>query len=85
MDMSIPYEMKGRRQQKARTRGALIEATQQLLADDITPTVEQAAERADGARTTAHRYFANQRALLFATCPELDEPSLLGSDPPSDP
>ncbi len=85
MGMSIPYELKGRRRQKARTRGALIEATRQLLAEGITPTVEQAAERADIARTTAYRYFANQSALLLATYPELDEPSLLGSDPPSEP
>lgn len=85
MGMSIPYELKGRRRQKARTRGALIEATRQLLAEGITPTVEQAAQRAEIARTTAYRYFANQNALLLATYPELDETSLLGSDPPADP
>jgi AcrR family transcriptional regulator len=85
MDMSIPYEMTGRRRQKARTRRELIDAARQLLAEGITPTVEQAAERADIARTTAYRYFANQSALLLATYPELDAPSLLGDDPPSDP
>ncbi|MDQ3771816.1 MAG: TetR/AcrR family transcriptional regulator [Actinomycetota bacterium] len=83
--MSIPYEMKGRRKQKARTRSALIEATRQLLGEGLTPTVEQAAQRAEVARTTAYRYFANQNELLIATYPELDEPSLLGVDPPSDP
>jgi len=85
MDMSIPYELQGRRRQKARTRSALIEATRQLLGEGITPTVEQAAQRADIARTTAYRYFANQTALLLATYPELDARSLLDSDPPSDP
>jgi len=85
MDMSIPYELQGRRGQKARTRSALIEATRQLLGEGITPTVEQAAQRADIARTTAYRYFANQTALLLATYPELDARSLLDSDPPSDP
>lgn len=85
MDMSIPYEMKGRRKQKARTRGALIEAARKLLGEGLTPTVEQAAQRAEVARTTAYRYFANQSELLIATYPELDEPSLLGVDPPSDP
>lgn len=85
MGMSIPYELKGRRRQKGRTRKALIEATRELLAEGITPTVEQAAQRADIARTTAYRYFQNQSALLIATYPELDEPSLLGADPPSDP
>ena len=85
MDMSIPYELQGRRRQKARTRSALIESTRQLLGEGITPTVEQAAQRADIARTTAYRYFANQTALLLATYPELDARSLLDSDPPSDP
>ncbi len=84
MDMSIPYELKGRRHQKARTRGALVEAALVLLADGVTPTVEQAAGRAAIARTTAYRYFPNQRALLLATYPELDAPSLLGPYPPSD-
>lgn len=85
MGMSIPYEEQGRRRQKARTRSALIQATRQLLGEGITPTVEQAAERADVARTTAYRYFRNQKALLLATYPELDDSSLLGSDAPADP
>lgn len=84
MGMSIPYELQGRRQQKARTRGALVEAARRLLADGVTPTVQQAAERAAIARTTAYRYFPNQHALLLATYPDLDAPSLLGADPPSD-
>ena len=84
MGMSIPYELQGRRQQKARTRGALVEAARGLLADGVTPTVQQAAERAAIARTTAYRYFPNQHALLLATYPDLDAPSLLGADPPSD-
>jgi AcrR family transcriptional regulator len=49
------------------------------------PTVEQAADRAGVSRTTAYRYFANQRALIEATYPDLDAPSLLGRDPPADP
>ncbi len=83
MSMSIPYELRGRTQQKARTRGALVEAARALLADGVTPSVEQAAERAAIARTTAYRYFPNQGALLLAAYPELDAPSLLGTDPPS--
>lgn len=84
MGMSIPYELQGRRHQKARTRGALVEAARGLLADGVTPTVEQAAKRAAVARTTAYRYFPNQHALLLATYPDLDASSLLGADPPSD-
>lgn len=85
MDMSTPYELTGRTHQKARTRAALIAAARELLAEGITPTVEQAADRAAISRTTAYRYFQNQRALLLATYPELESPSLVGADTPSDP
>jgi AcrR family transcriptional regulator len=83
MDMSIPYELTGRRHQKARTRDALIDATRELLAQGITPTVEQAAAAASISRTTAYRYFPNQRALLLAAHPEIDAPSLLGEGAPA--
>jgi AcrR family transcriptional regulator len=85
MSMSIPYEATGRTHQKARTRAALVAATRALLAEGITPTVEQAADRARISRTTAYRYFANQRALLIAAYPELDAASLLDVDAPGDP
>ena len=85
MSMSIPYEATGRTHQKARTRAALVDATRELLAEGITPTVEQAADRARISRTTAYRYFANQRTLLIATYPELDARSLLDADAPTDP
>lgn len=62
----------------------MLAAARELLADGVTPTVEQAAERAGVSRTTAYRYFVNQRALLLATYPELDERSLLGDDAPAD-
>ena len=85
MDMSIPYELTGRTRQKARTRAALLAATRELLAEGITPTVEQAADRAQISRTTAYRYFPNQRVLLIASYPELDMQSLLNADAPADP
>jgi AcrR family transcriptional regulator len=85
MSMSIPYELTGRTEQKARTRNALIAATRELLAEGVTPTVEQAAEHAAISRTTAYRYFPNQRSLLVATHPEVEARSLLGEDPPEDP
>ena len=83
--MSIPYELTGRTQQKARTRNALIGAARQLLAEGATPTVERTADRAEVSRATAFRYFPNQRALLVATYPQLEEPSLLGSAANEDP
>ena len=84
MVMSVPYESTGRTKQKARTRAALIEAARQFLSAGTTPTVEQAADAAGVSRTTAYRYFPNQRALLIASYPELDMPSLLTADAPSD-
>ncbi len=85
MSMSIPYEQTGRTQQKARTRAALVAAARELLADGVTPTVEQAADRGAISRTTAYRYFSNQRALLVASYPELGVQSLLDDDAPADP
>jgi AcrR family transcriptional regulator len=84
MGMSIPYELTGRVRQKARTRTAMVAATRALLAEGVTPTVEQAAERAEISRTSAYRYFPNQRALLIASYPELDAPSLLDAPAPLD-
>jgi AcrR family transcriptional regulator len=79
------YEAHGRTAQKQRTRRALIEAARALLADGITPTVEATADAASISRTTAYRYFPNQRVLLIAAYPEIDESSLLPADPPEDP
>ena len=84
MGMSIPYELSGRIGQKARTRNALIAAARALLAGGETPTVEQAAAAASISRTTAYRYFSNQRALLVAAHPEIEARSLLGQTPPPD-
>jgi AcrR family transcriptional regulator len=83
--MSIPYESTGRTRQKARTRSALIQASRELLGRGLTPTVEQAADAAQVSRTTAYRYFANQRALIVATFPEITAASLLPDPPPEDP
>lgn len=84
MSMSIPYERNGRVDQKRRTREALIAAARELVADGETPTVEAAAETASISRTTAYRYFPNQRALLVAAHPETAAPSLLPPDAPDD-
>jgi AcrR family transcriptional regulator len=83
--MTIPYEQTGRRNQKARTREALVAAARELLGRGVTPTVEEAAVHAAVSRTTAYRYFPNQRALVGAAHPEIDRASLLPDDPPDDP
>ena len=85
MGMSIPYERTGRTKQKARTRRALIEAARGILAEGRTPTVEDAAAAAAISRTTAYRYFPNQRSLLLAAHPEIETSSLLSDDAPQDP
>src|SRR5207244_8408204 len=85
MMMSIPYELNGGRlAQKRRTREALIAAARELVANGETPTVEAAAEAASISRTTAYRYFPNQRALLVAAHPETGAASLLPDDAPDD-
>jgi AcrR family transcriptional regulator len=83
--MAIPYELTGRRNQKARTREALVRSARELLAAGRTPTVEEAASAAAVSRTTAYRYFPNQAALVVAAHPEIDRTSLLPDDPPADP
>jgi AcrR family transcriptional regulator len=82
--VSTPYENAGRTDQKRRTREALVGAARELVADGSTPTVEQAAQRAGISRTTAYRYFPNQRSLVLAAHPETAATTLLPADPPAD-
>jgi AcrR family transcriptional regulator len=81
----MPYLATGRTRQKERTRLALIAAARGLVAAGKTPTVEEAAAAADISRTTAYRYFPNQRTLIVAAHPETEASSLLPPDAPDDP
>ncbi|HUF11554.1 MAG TPA: helix-turn-helix domain-containing protein [Longimicrobiales bacterium] len=83
--MSISYEDGGRAAQKTRTRTTLIAAARELIADGMTPTVEDVASRASISRATAYRYFPNRHELLVAAHPEVEVASLLGENPPADP
>ena len=83
--MSTPYEANGRTAQKQRTRDALVATARKMVAAGETPTVESAAAATEISRTTAYRYFPNQRSLLAAAHPETVASSLLPSDPPADP
>jgi AcrR family transcriptional regulator len=85
MVMAIPYEATGRTRQKSRTRQALVTATRELLAAGQTPQVEDAAARAGISRTTAYRYFPNQRSLLLAAHPQISPDTLLPDDAPTEP
>jgi AcrR family transcriptional regulator len=82
--VSISYELSGRTRQKERTRGALVTAARELVAQGRTPTVDEAATKASVSRTTAYRYFSNQRALLVAAHPEIEARSLLPETAPSE-
>lgn len=85
MAMPIPYETTGRTNQKSRTREALIDAARELLAEGLTPRVEDAAAHSGISRTTAYRYFPNQRSLLLAAQPQLQPDTLLPEDAPAEP
>ncbi|MEU8817518.1 TetR/AcrR family transcriptional regulator [Actinoplanes sp. NPDC048796] len=78
----MPYESTGRTGQKSRTRQSLVTATRALLEAGLTPKVEDAAAHAGISRTTAYRYFPNQRSLLSAA--HLWPGTLLPPDPPTD-
>ncbi len=82
--MGMPYESTGRTQQKKRTRDALLEGARTLLDEGATPSVEQAADAAGVSRTTAYRYFPDQRSLLLAAIPTIDRSSQLAADAPED-
>jgi AcrR family transcriptional regulator len=85
MRMSSAYEESGRVAQKRRTSQTLVDAARALLAEGVTPSVEQAAQRASISRPTAYRYFPSQNALLAAAHPELAMTSLLPENAPGDP
>ena len=82
--VSSAYEQNGRVSQKRRTRDALVAAARELVSQGRAPTVEEAAEAAAISRTTAYRYFPNQRALLAAAHPETATESYLPDDAPND-
>ncbi|MGN7147613.1 TetR/AcrR family transcriptional regulator [Arthrobacter sp. SAFR-179] len=82
--VSRPYADGGRTGQKRRTMDALVAAARALVAAGRTPTVDQAAEAAGVARSTAYRYFPGQRELLAAAHPETARASMLPDAPPLD-
>ena len=81
MTVSTAYEESGRTRQKQRTRNDLVAAARDLIASGgAAPTIEEAAAAASVSRTTAYRYFRNQRELLAAAHPEVELTSLLPPD-----
>lgn len=81
MDERPDPTLGGRTNQKRRTRDALVDALHDLLTSGREPSVADVAAAAGISRTTAYRYFPDQRSLLAASLPEA--PSTLideGSD-----
>ena len=81
----MPYEAGGRSNQKQRTREALVAAAKAQVSEGRAPTVEEAAAAAGISRTTAYRYFPNQRSLLSAAHPETVATSMLSEAASDDP
>lgn len=79
------YLGSGRTAQKARTRDALVAAARAELAAGRSVTIESAAAVSGISRSTAYRYFTNQRQLITAAHPHLEAGSLLPDPAPSDP
>src|ERR1700738_4737730 len=83
--MSTPYEIGGGSGPKTPTRDAPPAAAPALVAAGVTPTVENAAAAASISRSTAYRYFPNERALLLAAHPEIAATTMLPAHAPHDP
>jgi AcrR family transcriptional regulator len=73
--MVVSRQDTGRTNQKQRTRRAIIEAAAELLRENRTPTVADAAERALVSRATAYRYFPSQQSLLIELQADATQPS----------
>jgi len=61
--MTTAHATFGRTRQKQRTRAALKAAAAELMAEGLSPTVEQVADAAQVSRSTAYRYFSSRDAL----------------------
>lgn len=80
--MVVSRQDVGRVNQKYRTRRAIIEAAAELVRENRTPTVAEAAERALVSRATAYRYFPTQQSLLIelrADATQPDPETVLGA------
>jgi AcrR family transcriptional regulator len=74
--MVVSRQDAGRTNQKHRTRRAIIEAAAELVRENKTPSVAEAAERALVSRATAYRYFPSQQSLLIEVQADATQPSI---------
>lgn len=74
----------GRKNQKLRTRRALLAAARDLMDEGIDPSIDAIAKRAMVSRATAYRYFANvDQLILEATLDATLDVDAMGDDAPS--
>jgi AcrR family transcriptional regulator len=64
MSMNVSSQEDPRKNQKNRTRAAIVDAALDLMREGVTPTVTSAAEAARVSRPTAYRYFPSQESLM---------------------
>jgi AcrR family transcriptional regulator len=74
--MVVSRQDEGRINQKQRTRRAIVEAAAELVRENKTPSVADAAERALVSRATAYRYFPSQQSLLIEVQADATQPSV---------
>src|SRR5947209_1178205 len=74
--MVVSRQDEGRINQKQRTRRAIVEAAAELVRENKTPSVADAAERALVSRATAYRYFPSQQSLLVEVEADATQPSI---------
>ena len=74
--MIVSRQDAGRINQKRRTRRAIIDAAADLVRENKTPSVAEAAERALVSRATAYRYFPSQQSLLIEVQADATQPSI---------
>jgi len=74
--MIVSRQDGGRINQKHRTRRAIVEAAAELVRENKTPSVADAAERALVSRATAYRYFPSQQSLLVEVQADATQPSV---------
>lgn len=74
--MLVSRQDGGRTNQKHRTRRAIVEAAAELVRENRTPSVADAAERALVSRATAYRYFPSQQSLLVEVQADATQPSI---------
>ena len=73
-DGDDPKNPNGKARQRRRTRNAIVNATQRLLAAGATPSVSQIADEADVSRRTIYQHFPTlDQLLLDATIGTLSE------------